>query len=603
MKENKTSVNNTQKKRGGYGVLSLMAMTIGVVIGSGIFVQNEGIIQGTGSVSNVVFTWLIGSLVMISIVIAFFEVISVTEISGEQSTIANYGRKLVGIRFGKFIGYYTVWVYIPIVISALFRFGSMYFLDTLTTALGTPSWLHGVNKQITMVGIGFAFLIIITLVNSIMVKPGKYFQNIGTLIKTIPIIVIIALAFVIVGGVAVGNPMVDPGFDQVTNTDTSGKADWMLIFAIVPGVLFSFDGFLSAGPLSKEAKKPSTFKLAYILSIGVIIILYFLFSVGVLYLGSNEIDTEKFGAYGTINNALYNIFGDTHLADVVVISTSGVITISILTSASGGSISTARTLSDLSVHNSVKDTDMRYIDKNKNGVAEAAGYSIMAITAFWFLLSSGMDTYITIVTKTTDANKMTSIAGFSTYIESVLAFLIYVIIIIGAFVNRFRRAEDKINPESGEVVKKATRVPVKKNILFFPAAIVAILLTTSITLYFGYTIIQPMLTGDWSDPVIKLQFIYTMIFFAVIVFSNIYHSITTRRLKPEFIAKKERYAKIYYGEEVEELDVDLVRSKLTTMEAKIDLLAEKAIKLQEKNETLEAKLGIKEEKPKKSKKK
>ena len=83
-----------------------MAMIIGIVIGSGIFVKNAGLIQGNGSILLTIISWVVGSLIVLTIIIAFFEIISITEIASEQSTMYNWGRHLYGIRFGKFTGYF-----------------------------------------------------------------------------------------------------------------------------------------------------------------------------------------------------------------------------------------------------------------------------------------------------------------------------------------------------------------------------------------------------------------------------------------------------------------------------------------------------------------
>ncbi len=90
MKQNKmVEKNNSTNKKAEYGVLSLMAMIIRIVVGSGIFAKNARLIITTGSLKLVFEALAIGAIVVISLVVTFLEVISITEIAGEQSTVSN----------------------------------------------------------------------------------------------------------------------------------------------------------------------------------------------------------------------------------------------------------------------------------------------------------------------------------------------------------------------------------------------------------------------------------------------------------------------------------------------------------------------------------
>ncbi len=129
MKRNKKITNKNNNGR--FGILSLMAMTIGVVIGSGIFVKNSSLLTVNGSVLYTLISWLLVSLIVIMIVIAFLEIITIIEISDEQSTITNWGRHLIGIRFGNYLGYYMTLVYFPIMMAALLIIGGDQIVITM----------------------------------------------------------------------------------------------------------------------------------------------------------------------------------------------------------------------------------------------------------------------------------------------------------------------------------------------------------------------------------------------------------------------------------------------------------------------------------------
>ncbi len=567
-KKTNVDVKKTSTNKGGYGLLSLMAMIIGIVIGSGIFVKNAGLISSAGSSSIVALTWIVGALVVIAIVIAFIEIISITEISGEQSTTANWGRKLLGIRFGKMIGFYITLIYFPIIIAALFQFASQSFLETISYATTNNTWYTDLvakgnefNYMLATIGVAFLFLVVVMIINAFTVKPGKYLQNIGTMVKTIPLFFVIIVFIYMIGANA--DQIQFATADDLANLDANSgtQSTFTLVMATIPAVLFAFDGFLLAGALSKEAKKPSTFRWAFILSMVFIIVIYLTFSVATLGLGQfGEVVNadgdflyygNEFGAYGTITNTIYSVF-DESKADIISPVINGIITLSILTGVSGCGIAASRSLSDLSAHNTIKDPELKYVHKNRFGVSEGAGLAMMLSTLFWFVLVTGMDAYIS-----HETGIMLSVAGFSSDLVVIGAFFLYSLIILGALFNRMK--------------KKDNRVPVKKNLLFIPAALVGSLLTLLITFYYAYMVFEPVF-ADPSDTIAMFKLIYFVIFMAAIVFLYVYNSMRTWKLKEDFIIKKKAAVAVYYGEEGADnlIPEALVRERLNTIETKLE---------------------------------
>ncbi len=542
MKNKNTVVQDSQQNqnKGGYGVLSLMAMIVGIVIGSGIFAKNAGLITSAGSVPMVALAWLVGALVVVTFVIAFIEIISITEISGEQSTIANWGRHLLGIRFGKFIGYYITLVYFPIIIAALFQFASDSFLHSISYAISsdhTDIWYQNLTADApsymaAVVAVSFTFLIIIMGINALAVSPGKIFQNLGTMVKTIPLFAMIIIFFVMLGK-ADGVHFASKDELEAAGVVVDAKP-FMLLMATLPAVLFAFDGFLLAGAMSKEAKSPSGFRVAFVASMIFITAIYLLYSLAILGLGT-AVDMGH-GKYGSISNAVYAVFEDPNTAAAVDITVTSIITISMLTGVSGCSIASYRSLSDLSVHNAVRDTEGALLVKNKRGVAQNSGLAIIGVTAFWFFTMVTFDTYLS-----SAYGASLAIADFGSSIIIVVAYFIYSLIIFGGLINRFTH-----------------KSPSKKNALFIPASLVAVALTTVITIMFGYQILDPSaLNGDDTTRAIyfcKLGF--TGIFLGMIVFFWLFNEITTIRI-PEHVkaAKKEKSA-TYYGLTLEEFEAE-----------------------------------------------
>ncbi len=526
MKEKQTVVTDSQQHNqqgGGYGVLSLMAMIVGIVIGSGIFAKNAGLITSAGSVLNVLIAWIFGALIVITLVIAFLEVISITEIAGEQSTLANWGRRLIGIRFGKFLGIYFALAYFPIVMAGLFQVGADSLLHTISyavTADHSDAWYSQlaesrISYSAAVVAVGFTLFLIIASINAVSVKPGKYFQNIGTMIKTIPLFLIIILFITMLTSAdgihfATNEELEAMAGDSYVLDGTTGTA-FKALMATMPAVLFSFDGFLIAGSLSKEGKKPSSFRTAFILSIIFIIVIYILYSLSILGLGTTE--DLSHGGYGSLSNAVYNTFDNETTAAVVDSTITGIITISILTGASGCSIATYRMMADLSVNNFIKDENGEVLKKNKAGINMNGAIIIMGITSFWFFVGTIFDA--SVLEEGTGAAlgaNTIQVSLFGMDMVIVWAYFIYAAVIVGAMVNRFTHKN---------LVNKRT--------LFWPASIIAVLLTILVTVTFAKQILLPP-GGDTSNTLWQAKILYTIVFFAYIIIIYVVTGFKTGKL-------------------------------------------------------------------------
>ncbi len=559
-----------EKKKGGYGLLSLMAMIIGIVIGSGIFAKNAGLIATAGSSTMVAMSWLLGALIIITMVIAFLEIISVTEITGEQATITNWGRRLVGIRFGKFAGVYFTLLYFPVLLAGLFQIASDSLLHTISYAVTpdhTDSWYTGLNSiafEGALITVALILLMTIMAINALMIKPGKYFQNLGTAVKTIPLIFIIVIFIMMIGS---GDLHFATNDELFNGTDSSGikwdngftdnpldgasNAKFLALMATMPAVLFSFDGFLLAGNLSREAKKPTTFRAAFIFSIIFIIVIYLLYSMAIL--GMGDYTTDEHGTYGSISNAIYSVYDD-DVAAIIDPTVTTIITISILTGVSGCSITSYRAMADLSTQNIIRDENGEILEKNKSGINANGAFIMIGMSMVWFFIGSMFDTYLT----TTGDGGPLSVVGFSLDMIIVWAYFIYTIVIVFAMLNRFTK-----------------KTLVHKRLLFWPAALITTICTFVITVEFAMMVLLPGDTG-MSDPVWKAKMIYTVIFF--IVFALIYIRLglltgkTTARVEAtskmiakaeegnksairtiEAFQRKDAYTAAYYGITVEQL--------------------------------------------------
>jgi APA family basic amino acid/polyamine antiporter len=200
------------------------------------------------------------------------------------------------------IGYYYTIIYFPIAVAALFSFASNQLLLTVTNGEGYATQAQNLSF---VIAVAFVFMIIIGTMNTVAAKPGRIFQNIGTLVKTLPIVFTVGfLIFVVVTNAGEINFPTDLSTVNGQAIDTTVNP-FMLLMISLPPILFSIDGFLFAGSLSKEGKSKKTFPIASIIGIITIILLYLLFTIAVFGLGNPEA-----GGYGTLSNVIDNQFSD-----------------------------------------------------------------------------------------------------------------------------------------------------------------------------------------------------------------------------------------------------------------------------------------------------
>jgi amino acid transporter len=84
-----TKNNLNKKEQGQYGLLSMLALIVGVVIGSGVYVVNDSLYRISNSAGLIIITWLLISLVILFMLVAFIEISSITAKTKEAGTINN----------------------------------------------------------------------------------------------------------------------------------------------------------------------------------------------------------------------------------------------------------------------------------------------------------------------------------------------------------------------------------------------------------------------------------------------------------------------------------------------------------------------------------
>ncbi len=435
--------NKTGRKQ--YGLLTMVAIIVGTVIGSGIFVKNTELISTTNSALLSMIGWIIGGLIVVSMLVAFIEVSSITKLKNEQGTFSAWSKYLWGEKLSKYIGVYFTLIYFPLIIAIETIFASNQLLGIFGMQEMSLFWTTTV---ITIIIIIVAFLIV-----NHSQRTGKGLIASGTMIKVIPLFSVMLIALIILAGGHIEgtnstldgvNNIFDPN-DPINMGMTDDSSNILQILMILPAILFAFDGFLFANSLSTETKKPSTYRNAAIIGVFIITMVYILFSLSSYMLAdiNDGLDDQKFGIEA-IFSGLWPGNAGTIIGKAIEIT----IFISIITSTFSYAVSSTWSIADFSNINEIADVNGTLIRRNKVGMPIRAGMR-MLMMALVFTLFIRMADGINILTLNAiiDSSEAgwaltehdTSMNNYSSNIATMTNFTLYSIILIGAVRNRFTK--------------------------------------------------------------------------------------------------------------------------------------------------------------------
>lgn len=246
-----------QKVKKQYGIWTGIAMVIGIVIGSGVFLKAGGVLSlAGGDLRLSLLAWFIGGLIMVCSGFCF--AVFATRVSNYNGVI-----DYVEVATNKKVGYGLAWLmttfYYPIIASVVALFAGQYFFKMLGVNVGLTDWQNFL----------FAFVVLALVVALNYFSPllSSRFQVSATVIKLIPIAVIAVaglFASLIVGkDVGVINAFTKPAENYAVNF---GEA--------IKKTAFAYEGWVCATAINAELKN-SKRDLPRALTFGTIAILVF----------------------------------------------------------------------------------------------------------------------------------------------------------------------------------------------------------------------------------------------------------------------------------------------------------------------------------------
>lgn len=265
---------NSVKKQ--YGLWTGIAMVIGIVIGSGVFIKGGKVLnQSGGDLKLSLLAWLVGGLIMIASGFCF--AVFATKVT-KYNGVIDY----VETTTNKKVGYGLAWLmttfYYPIICSIVAVFSGLYFLQIFDSTIGMGSW------QVYI--FAFVMITLFMLLNYYSPILAAKFQVSSTIIKLIPIVII-----AVVGLFA--SLIVGDGFGVINafKTPASSTAAASNFGEAIKITAFAYEGWVCATAINAELKD-SKRNLPKALTYGTIAILafYIIYYIGLsAFLGNGGV--------------------------------------------------------------------------------------------------------------------------------------------------------------------------------------------------------------------------------------------------------------------------------------------------------------------------
>lgn len=290
------------------GFLQGLAIVVGMIIGSGIFLKPSIVLNDAGSPIMALAAWIIGGVVTLCSALSIAEIASNIPKAGGLYT---YLEELYGEKVGFLLGWVQSIISYPASVAAqaiAFATYSAYFIPM-------GEWA----QRFLALGV----LALLLILNILSTRCGGIIQVVATVGKLVPVVAILGVG--LFSGMA-------PGAAGLSG-ELIGTAEASIGAAIL-GTLWAYDGWIGVTNMAGEMKNPKK-NLPKVISIGIVfvIIVYALFNI-VLF---NVVDAQQLAASQTPGAdaalALFGQGGTAFLTAGIMISVFGALNGYLMTAA------------------------------------------------------------------------------------------------------------------------------------------------------------------------------------------------------------------------------------------------------------------------------
>ncbi|KAA8434521.1 amino acid permease [Weissella paramesenteroides] len=223
----------------------LMALGIGAVIGSGIFVL-PGTVAATTTGPAIIFSFILAALVSSLVAMAYSEMSTAMPVAGSAYSYGN-------VIFGEVIGWVLGWALIleyMLSVSAVSTGWSAYFANLISPLVKIPTALSGAYDPANGTYVNIVAVVIVLLIGLLLrggLRQSKRVENALVVLK-----LVIILAFIIIGIFFIKSSNYHPLIPERIN----GAFGWQGIITGTSMVFFAFLGFDALSASAAEVKNP-----------------------------------------------------------------------------------------------------------------------------------------------------------------------------------------------------------------------------------------------------------------------------------------------------------------------------------------------------------
>jgi APA family basic amino acid/polyamine antiporter len=290
------------------GLYAATAITVGNIIGSGIFRSPHSVAQHLNGFWIVLAAWVVGGILSICGSLVLAE-LAVTH--PKTGGLYVFIRESFGDAWGFVFGWANLWVIKPTVIASITSVFALYFCQVLHLPKSTEF------------PVGAAAILVLTFINWLGVKEGAGTQSLFTTLKVIGIAVLCVAAFALPASHA---PSAVPAAAPVAAFTFGAFAVAMI------SILFAYDGWTDSTYVAGEVVEPKrTLPIAIVWGTWLVIAVYVLTNIAYYHvLGADGV--ARYEAVGS--ETIHRLMGDwgaRALAVLVAVSTFGTTNGAILT--------------------------------------------------------------------------------------------------------------------------------------------------------------------------------------------------------------------------------------------------------------------------------
>ena len=253
-----------------YGLITAMAMVVGIVVGSGVFFKAEKVLSCTGGNLKLgILAWVIGGIIMIACAYSFAVMATKFE---KVNGVVDYAEATMGSRYGYVVGWFFTMIYYPTLTSVLAWVSARY----TCVLFGVEDITGGICMVISCF-----YLVASYGINALSPVIAGKFQVATTAIKLVPLLLMAVVGTIY--GLKTG--MTAYNFTTVVNDVPGGTA----MFTAVVATSFAYEGWVIATSINAELKdSKKNLPKALVGGTFIIMAVYILYYIGLAGAVTNE---------------------------------------------------------------------------------------------------------------------------------------------------------------------------------------------------------------------------------------------------------------------------------------------------------------------------